>query len=381
MLVHRRLLTWIITAAIALLGNAAFALSAKDIEAEIKMGNEAAQAALTTMKFITDESVCKRVETIGQKLAAVAKTQKIPASYGSSTLTDFDYVFKVANDDDANAASLPAGFIFVNKGLLDRVESDDELAGVLAHEIAHVAHHHMWHLLQKQSKYDAMVFAIMAAALAGKGSSESAYNLYMGAQLLEISKLNTYTQEAERDADKTAIAIMHKAGYNPVGMLTFMEKLARDHAYNTVEYGVFQDHPYSRERADYIIAEIKQLGIPINRRAVTTGYQAFAEQDEDKRWRVMIDSRLIFQPADTRNSPAADRAKTIVEALNKALDDNPSVRDIRQDGASVYVKQSVVVEVRQEDADLAGLSIEDLAAKVKQAVQTAVISESIKLIY
>ena len=120
---------------------------------EARTGQENSEQIEQSVKLVTDEAILDRVNSIGQKLAEVAKTCEVQAGYGTSDLADFTYTFKVIEDNDINAMSLPGGYIYVNSGLLDFVKSDDELAGVLAHEIAHCAHHHVAVLTQKQSKW------------------------------------------------------------------------------------------------------------------------------------------------------------------------------------------------------------------------------------
>lgn len=364
----------------------AVAAKENDLEAEKKMGQEAAAEVDKTLKFVADEKYTKRVEEIGKKITGIAKTTKVPASYGSADLADFTYTFKVVDDKEVNAAALPAGYIYINKGLLDRIESDDELAGVIAHEAAHVAHHHMVSLLKKQGQYNAYMFAILAAAMLCKTDGQDMQNVFYGAKLFEIAKLNAYSQEAEEDADRTAIEYMVKAGYNPVGMLTFIEKLAREEAYNPIDPGVFRTHPLTRNRASYITSELKRRNIPINRRQVTSEAKALVKEvtiDEKKISQVVIGSKVIFKPADIPDSSSADRARAITEALNIALDLEPGIRDVKlgHDGITVYIKDKLIVEVRQDDAVIESTTKEALAVTVKEAIQSVLIAESLKLMY
>ena len=115
---------------------------AKDDAAEIKLGKDAAVQVDKDMKLITTGPELDRVVKIGNKLAAIAASVNVPATWGINRLSKFDYTFKLVDAKDINAFSLPGGFIYVNKGLVDAVQSDHELAGVIAHELAHAAHHH-----------------------------------------------------------------------------------------------------------------------------------------------------------------------------------------------------------------------------------------------
>ena len=108
-------------------------------DGEVKLGRMNAEENDRQVKLITDSKILERVNRIGGELARIANNYPIPATWGSSQLKPFKYTFKVVDDKDVNAYSLPGGFIYVHKGLIDAVRSDDELAGVLAHEIAHAA--------------------------------------------------------------------------------------------------------------------------------------------------------------------------------------------------------------------------------------------------
>ena len=385
-----RIAKWLAIAAAVLVVAAPSAAAKRETDADVekRLGQEAAAEADCRLKYVTDEKYTKRLERIGQELAAVAKVTKVTATYGSSDLADYTYTFKVVDDKTVNAFSLPAGYVYVNKGLMDRVESDDELAGVVAHEVAHIAHHHMLRLLQKQSQYDRLVFLIMAAAVAGKAQSTDVQNIFYGARLFEIAKLNAYSQEAENDADATAIQYMLKTKYNPVGILTFMEKLARDQSYDpkVADQGILMTHPLSRDRAANIITLLKKYGVPINRRAVSVGIEASVRDTvikSKKVSQVVVGDRVIFEPADTTAAASAERAKAMADALNRQFEQNPEPRDVRLsgDGTAVYVKQELVVDVRQEDADMAGASRESLATRAKEAIQAALLSEQMKLLY
>ena len=195
---------------------------------EEKLGRKYARELEKRAKLVEDEAVLDRVRRVGETLADIANNLEVPAMYGSAQVFKFDYQFKVVDDDDVNAFCLPGGLVYVHTGLLDVVESDDELAGVLAHEIAHAAHHHTSHLLKKQSQVDRYVALVALAAILGNVRSNDLNNLVLGAQLLKTGALSSYTQEAETDADRTAVAYLAKSNYDPEGMLSFMKKLDKE---------------------------------------------------------------------------------------------------------------------------------------------------------
>ena len=120
----------------------------------------------------------------------------------TTTCIPFTWHFYIIKDKDVNAFSLPGGYVYVNSGLLNFVRTDDELAGVLAHEITHAAHHHVAPLSHEQSKMTTeMAIGFLAALLAHVPAQDIA-NLYQGASYTQMGILNnSYSEAAERDAD------------------------------------------------------------------------------------------------------------------------------------------------------------------------------------
>src|SRR5919199_1156903 len=103
----------------------------------------------------------------GASAPAATNANPVPATYGSEKIVPYNYQFFVVDDKDVNAFSLPGGYIYVNKGLLDYVQSDDELAGVLGHEVIHAAHHHVAKLEREQHRLgNQMAIGLLAAILA-----------------------------------------------------------------------------------------------------------------------------------------------------------------------------------------------------------------------
>ena len=165
------------------------------------------------------------------------------------------------------------------------IQSDQELAGVLGHEITHAAHHHMMYLLDKEAGHEQgdgdSAPGGGGRREAGEGNPGDLGNMMMGAQFLQIAKINGYGMQAERDADHGGVFFMKEAGYNPVGMLTFLERLARQP--QLVTYGIYQNHPLDDERVRAAEAAIEVLGVPINRRQTTKAVCAIVKTETMKR--------------------------------------------------------------------------------------------------
>lgn len=366
----------------------AFVPSQADEDPEVRMGREAAQEIERTLKLVNDSALVERVNRIGQEIADVANASDIPVTWGINKKSQFQYTFKIVDDKDVNAFSLPGGFIYVNKGLLDYVQSDHELAAVLAHEIAHAAHHHLLKLGQENEKINRRVTlpALLVLVLTG-APARDLNNVMMGVQLYQIAKLNGFTQEAEMDADHAAIYYLTRTKYNPVGMLTFMERLARDEARRPErQLGIFRTHPPSRERAQAMLDLFKQLNIPVNRRAVARILPVDLREKtvQDRRLsEVYLNSIPVFAPADSNGKSSAERAQQIRERLDSLLNDGIQMFDIRlsSDKRTVVARNNPIVTIEPEDASLYGKSIQELAEQVSNAIKRALWNELIQRAY
>jgi len=365
-----------------------FAHPNSEEDPEVRMGREAAQEIERTLRIINDPELVERVNRIGQEIAAVANASNIPITWGINKRSQFQYTFKVVDDKDVNAFSLPGGFIYVNKGLLDYVQSDHELAAVLAHEIAHAAHHHLLRLGQENEKINRRVTlpALLVMVLSGAPARDLS-NVMTGVQLYQIAKLNGFTQEAETDADRAAILYLTQTKYNPVGMLTFMERLARDEARRPErQLGIFRTHPPSRERAQAMLNLFRELNIPVNRRAVARILPVELREKtvQDRSLvEVYLDSVPVFAPADRDGQTSAERARQISERLDSLLNDGIQMFDIRlsSDRRTVVARSHPILTIEPEDAALYGKSMQELAEQVSNAIKRALWNELIQRAY
>jgi predicted Zn-dependent protease len=141
--------------------------------------------------------------------------------------TPFDFKFYVVNAPDPNAFAIPGGYIFVTTGLFVLAENEQEIAAVLSHEISHVTARHISQLIEKSKRLNiASMVAILAAMLAGRGGAGSQAGVAMATATAQALALK-YTREMETDADQNSLHYLIKAGYDPNGMITFLNKMMR----------------------------------------------------------------------------------------------------------------------------------------------------------
>ena len=359
------------------------ALSDKDrhqADDERQQGEKAAADVAKSVKFVTDKAQVDRVNRIGQRLAAIANTTVIPAQYGNDRLYPFTWHFYVIKDKDVNAFSLPGGYVYINSGLLERVRSDDELAGVLGHEITHAAHHHIQSLSHEQSKMSTQMAVGMIAAVLAKLPPQDMANLLNGAGLLQESVMNLhFSQAAERDADHGGTMLMSKAGYNPVGMLTFMELLLDLHRRQPdINYGIYQNHPYEEERVKAIQTELAQMDVPVTPKAVrmvtSAARVALAPAEGPNR-------RLLFgdQTVATLVDPTGERAQAAMTQLNGLLDAGLQLYQVRSENAVLLVAERPILSFTPADAALQnGADPQSLAATACAALRRGLWAQTIK---
>ena len=176
-------------------------------EKEVRLGREAAAEVDRQAKFIEDPMITEYVNRVGQNIV-LHSDAKVP------------FTIKVIDSDEVNAFALPGGFFYVNKGLLLAADNEAELAGVMAHEIAHVAARHA---VENQTKASLLEYAALGASIFLGGIPGMIYQNTAGIGLLGI--FMKFSRGAEEEADKLGVQYMYAAGYDPGAMATMFEKL------------------------------------------------------------------------------------------------------------------------------------------------------------
>jgi len=222
----------------------------RDLDKEQKLGKKLSENIEKKHEVVEDPQKNLLIRQIGNKLAKV------------SEFKGMNYHFKILDIEGPNAFSIPGGYIYVTYDLFDYIQSDDELAGILAHEIAHVIHNHALKQTRDNTKFT--LLTILAVLLTGEP------DVGVLGKLTTITLLNQYSREYEEEADLTAIDLLTKTEYNPVGFLTFLERLyTREMFKPEVNLGIFQTHPETENRVNYVKDKLKERGIDIDRRATT----------------------------------------------------------------------------------------------------------------
>lgn len=365
---------------------------------EVKLGREGAAEAEKEYKLVQNEPQLQRLKKIGDALIRAANDPAVVAAYPEAyqlpekmrhqKRVPFQWSYKIVRSAEPNAFSLAGGPIYFTTGLLDYVRSDDELAAVMSHEMTHVLHHHVLTLGKKEAKSEQkMLWVMLASILAGAANSPNFSGALIGAQLYAVAKQNGYGREAEKDADHNGVLMLIHSPYNPVGMLTFMSRLARDEDRRPpLELGIYQSHPYTKERAELISGYLAEAGIKVDRgveRVVSNEFQVnsqAATMGGREVGEVMLDGQLLFRAAVAADGQSpSQRASAIAEALRRLLDENLMLHQVRlnTDRSTVVAAGVPLIHVLPGDAEMDGMAVPDMAQKVLAGLQKALWKEEI----
>jgi len=223
------------------------------LEKEIALGKQLAQEVERQAKIVDDPVIAEYVSRVGQNLVRNSDA-KVP------------FTIKVLDSEEVNAFALPGGFFFVNSGLILKAESEAELAGVMAHEIAHVACRHG---TKQATRVELMEIAAIVGSIAMGGWT--GYAIRQGAGLAIPMGYLTFSRSAEREADYYGLQYMYKAGYDPTAFVDFFEKietLERKKPGSVAK--VFSTHPMTDDRIKAAQNEIQTILAPKPEYVVST---------------------------------------------------------------------------------------------------------------
>jgi len=219
------------------------------VEQDVQLGRDAAAEARKSMPLLRDGQVTSYVEELGQRLVAA-----IPPELRHD---EFRYTFEVVNVRDINAFALPGGPMFVNRGMMQAAKNEGEVAGVMAHEIAHVALRHGTAQASKAAPYQwgSVAGAIAGAIIGGNLGRVVSGGTQFG---LGVSFLR-YGREFEQQADLLGAHIMARAGYDPHDMANMFQTIEKQGGSGGPEW--LSDHPNPGNRYEAINREAQSLRV------------------------------------------------------------------------------------------------------------------------
>lgn len=218
---------------------------------DVRLGNDAAREIEAKFPLVNDHEATNYVERVGRRLV-----DRIPTEFRKP---EFSYRFKIVNASDLNAFALPGGPMYVNRGMIEKAHNESEMAGVMAHEISHVALRHATAQATKQSSVKntlGMLGMIIGGAVLG---GEAGAQLGM---LGATAWMTKYSREYETQADQLGAQIMADAGYDPRDLANVFRTIAAESRSGTPEW--LSSHPDPGNRFEKInrMAETLRIGPP-----------------------------------------------------------------------------------------------------------------------
>ena len=269
------------------------------IESEIRMGKEYATQIEASLKMVTDPTINEYVNRVGQNLVRNSDA-KVP------------FTIKVVDSDVINAMALPGGFFYVNSGLILAADNEAELAGVMAHEIAHVAARHTTRQL---TRYQFINYASLPLIFVGGGiglAAREAAGIGIPMTFLKFSR------GFEAEADYLGIQYMYKAGYDPNEFVNFFEKVqAQEKKKPGSMAKVFTDHPQTPDRITKSQEEIATI-LPAKEQYIETT----SEFNDMKARLASIENRHKVDDSNNPNKPSLRRSQASSKDGDKKNDDD-----------------------------------------------------------
>ena len=220
------------------------ALNLISVNDEVAIGRRTQQQVRQQVPELRDTTVNRYIDNLGHRIAATADGPRYP------------YSFDVANYRDANAFALPGGPVWVHRGLIETAGSESQLAGVLAHEVAHIANRHAAEQISKGTF--ANVGLGLLAALLGDGTGAQIAQL--GAGFAAQATMMKFSRDDEREADLKALQYMKRAGYDPRGMVEFLQVLRAQQGRDPGSVQTFfSSHPAPADRVRRLQQEANRL--------------------------------------------------------------------------------------------------------------------------
>lgn len=306
---------------------------------EIAIGRDVAKQIEEQYKLVDDPALQERISNIGMRIVAVCGRPDLP------------YTFKVLDVDEVNAMAAPGGFIYVYKGLVDLMPTDDELAGIIGHEIGHVVERHSMAQLEKT-----LGMTLLLGGIFGDRG--------VALQAVALSAISAgYSRSDEREADKLGYEQSVKAGYNQYGMLMGLMKLYELNPKQ--KNNLFSDHPEAGAR-------IKLAEKFLTENQITP---TVVEKETGKSAQVIDGSWSLPEiKVAMGNTGSVYRAYLVAGRLyniTKVADYSSDKYILDSDGTNItiYYEDQEIITITPEDAAVEGVSVEDLVNRYLNALK------------
>ncbi len=280
-------------------------------------------------KWLTrDPYIQQYIEDIGQRIVTQIGPQP------------FRYNFYVLNNPNINAFAAPAGHIFIYSGLINMLDNESELAGVLSHEIGHVTARHIAQQIEKARKLSLPTLAAVLAGVMAGGSGEATEAIIAGTLAGQTSLMLKFSREDEEESDRLGFSYLTRAGYDPCGMVSFLFKLMKEYGIRSSRLAPYQStHPEIIQRIAYL------------ENMISPSRQCWGRGREEGIFK-RIQARLLIESRG---------AQSAIKYLNQQLKEDPEDLDSSYGLALAYQRAGkvreaievfkIIIDRRPEDAE------------------------------
>jgi predicted Zn-dependent protease len=321
---------------------------------ELEIGKEEHDKVMASMRVIEDAQLKAYVNDVGQRVAA------------GGHRPDLAYTFTVIDSPEINAFALPGGYVYINRGLLLYLKSEDELAAVLAHEVGHITARHA---IQQQARgrlgsAAAAVGGVVAAVATGSG--------YIGSELAQIGSIwaaagvSGFGRENELEADSLGAEYLYNTGYNPRAMIDVLSVLKNQEDFNVrvaqrqpTYHGLFTTHPRSDQRLQQAVAQAGVLSADQVRESDPSVFRSQMEgmlwgentavaSDRNRYYQDLLSYTMVFPddwmivetPTTVQASSPDGSARLRVETMR--------MQDVKE--PRLFVRENLGIELQRSEA-------------------------------
>ena len=215
---------------------------------EMALGRQAAEQTEKQLPILVEPLLTAYVNHVGQKVAKESRRPQI------------EYSFKIVNTDEVNAFSLPGGYVYVDRGLLEFVNNESELAGVLAHEVGHVVAYHSMNDVARRALVNQGLSQLLKSGVVTEQQMTDMMHQFGGPMLLFVDR--KFSREEESEADMLGLYNAIRSGFEPNGLVNFLDRLSTYTGNPTLIETLLMNHPLPAERVKVLRAELQDHPAP-----------------------------------------------------------------------------------------------------------------------
>jgi len=340
----------------------------RDFEKEEKIGRKMADKIEKQYEIIEDSENLDKVKAIGEHLRNISDFKQI------------NYQFNIIDREGPNAFAFPGGFIYLTADLFDYIQSDDELAAVIAHEMGHVIYQHS--IKQMQDNRKLKLVELFAVLLTGDPT------VGLLGELTTITLLNSYRREYEVEADLNALELLHKSSlYHPIALLTYFERVSSEYLLKPDRnLGIFQTHPDVHSRVRKVMQYLTENNIEINRR-LTTNYltvnSIIQEQDDLLFARIYINNGQILQFTGHEEELLYQKMEEVTSKLDQLLrlDLEPYEITVYSDEeqSSLRIGGETIISLSRKEVDYQDLTASEILEQARKNISKILWELKLKL--